>query len=266
MCTVSIVNRGDSILVTMNRDERRERSEEGMFSYRKQGVDLLFPRDGLAGGSWIACSERGELACLLNRYDDVEQRERPSRGALVLDVISRDADIPLCDWLLSGSGLGACRYAPFTLLLISHRQSLRLDWDGKISTLTEVPCGNSLASSSSERWHEVLNYREHCFQRWLTRGQPGMEAAGIFMPNVHIEPGEGGPENAILMAREATHSKSITQIELGIDHSEMRYWNEAALTTLEQGEQKPDEAFILLAERRTLRHAASLQHQEVNYA
>ena len=91
MCTVSIVNRGDSILVTMNRDERRERSEEGMFSYRKQGVDLLFPRDGLAGGSWIACSERGELACLLNRYDDVEQRERPRvRHARDRDLARRE--------------------------------------------------------------------------------------------------------------------------------------------------------------------------------
>ena len=68
MCTVTFIPTKEKYFITSNRDEK---------NIRKQGYcpcrilrsikrKLIFPKDGDAGGTWIALHENGNAAVLLN--------------------------------------------------------------------------------------------------------------------------------------------------------------------------------------------------------
>ena len=89
MCTVTFIPlKNNRFVLTSNRDESPQRSPETISSLRKEGQEIIFPKDKGAGGSWIAASSQDRLVCLLNGAFDCHQRTPPyrkSRGQMVLD-------------------------------------------------------------------------------------------------------------------------------------------------------------------------------------
>ena len=70
MCTVTFIPEAGDIYLTSNRDERPGRAP-ALFPSRSgsNGGQLLFPKDGEAGGSWIALKRSGDAAVLLSAED-----------------------------------------------------------------------------------------------------------------------------------------------------------------------------------------------------
>ncbi len=90
MCTATWLIRADGFDLYFNRDESKlrlpARPPEVLL---EQGVRILAPIDGNAGGTWIAVNEFGLALCLVNarasspESDEPDPKEAPSRGWLV---------------------------------------------------------------------------------------------------------------------------------------------------------------------------------------
>ncbi|MBK6665833.1 MAG: NRDE family protein [Saprospiraceae bacterium] len=82
MCTVSYMPTKSGFILTSSRDESKVRKALPPATYHLHGQDLVFPKDILAGGTWIAASERGQVACLLNgAFDKLNLKIRTSSVA-----------------------------------------------------------------------------------------------------------------------------------------------------------------------------------------
>ena len=67
MCTVTYLPLGDhNFILTSNRDVAPKRETTPPKEYNEVGVKLTYPKDKLAGGTWIGVSEKKRLICLLN--------------------------------------------------------------------------------------------------------------------------------------------------------------------------------------------------------
>ncbi|MBM3268958.1 MAG: NRDE family protein, partial [Candidatus Sericytochromatia bacterium] len=75
---------GFPLVVAANRDEFLERPAEAMAVLRERGPRILGGRDLLAGGTWLAVSDRGLFAALTNFPSPVRDPARRSRGELPL--------------------------------------------------------------------------------------------------------------------------------------------------------------------------------------
>lgn len=69
-------------LLLLNRDEYHNRPTEALAWW--QGGEILGGRDGLAGGTWLACSRDGRLAFLTNVREVHPIPEAKSRGDLIV--------------------------------------------------------------------------------------------------------------------------------------------------------------------------------------
>src|SRR5215470_17195971 len=91
MCTVTFIRSADKIYITSNRDEKHWRSSAFPPTvYPCTSGKLLFPKDGDAGGTWIAAHENGNAIVFLNggfvRHTP-QPPYRKSRGLILLDLI-----------------------------------------------------------------------------------------------------------------------------------------------------------------------------------
>ena len=73
----------------MNRDESRARHEAGIKAREASKVNLLFPVDGLAGGTWFGINDSGVVMALLNRYQAQHVRNPITRGKIIPNCLSR---------------------------------------------------------------------------------------------------------------------------------------------------------------------------------
>lgn len=94
MCTASWLRRSDELRVFFNRDELAGREPgDAPAPGEIEGVRFVAPRDGRAGGTWIAASDRGLALALLNRSDGLHPPRPGSRGRLIPRLmVARDPD------------------------------------------------------------------------------------------------------------------------------------------------------------------------------
>jgi len=120
MCTVTYLPRPSGFILTHNRDEAPARSSQTIVREKTPGGQtLIFPRDTLAGGTWIATSRAGRTVCLLNGAFVLHKRVLPyrrSRGLILLDFFDwENPDDFFCDYDFEG-------IEPFTLLFFAQAQ------------------------------------------------------------------------------------------------------------------------------------------------
>src|SRR5215207_9549701 len=93
MCTVTCIPAGDKIFITSNRDEKHWRSNAlPPAVYAATSGNLLFPKDGDAGGTWIAAHENGNAIVFLNGGFIAHTPKPPyrkSRGLVLTNLIDR---------------------------------------------------------------------------------------------------------------------------------------------------------------------------------
>ena len=122
MCTLIALHRcisGAPLLIAANRDEFHDRPAQPPALRSGAGGLVLAPRDDQAGGTWLGLNEQGLFAALTNRPCPEPDRERRSRGLLVMDALSEASAEEAAKRL---SVLPDRAYNPFNLF-VSDRDS-----------------------------------------------------------------------------------------------------------------------------------------------
>lgn len=180
MCTVTYLPLpSGGFVLTSTRDEKTDRKPAlGPREYDIHGEKVVFPRDGDAGGTWIASSAAGHTLCLLNGAFRIYERQPPyrmSRGLVLLDFFRyRDTGNFCSDYDFRG-------IEPFTLLVIAHepRRLDQLRWDGeRVHRNAANPENPGIWFSVALYPDEVIRKRRKEFRHWLAT-DPGFHTPAV---------------------------------------------------------------------------------------
>ena len=221
MCTVSFIpkSNNDFILIS-NRDESPSRNTLAPQKYEVDGVELLFPKDEIAGGTWIGVSAKKRLICLLNGGFVAHQRAesyRLSRGVVVTELlIAEDVVDKINTFDFEG-------IEPFTIILVDWNIDLilyELVWDSENIHFSEKPLQPTIWSSSLLYNAEVKKKREIWFSDFMDSNKIINEEEII---HFHKTAGEGDKKTSLVMDKIFVKTKSITEFSKINGKSEMRY-------------------------------------------
>ena len=221
MCTVTFMPQTNGgFILTSNRDEAPNRETLPPAVYENEGTKLLFPKDALAGGTWVGLSDRDRLICLLNGGFEPHERKnsyRLSRGVIVTSLlVAENAEATI-------KGFDFSDIEPFTIILLDWKGGLQLFelvWDGKVSHFSEKPLEPCIWSSSLLYTSEVKKQREDWFSDFLFKQLPSSTDALI---NFHKNAGIGNKATNLVMDRGFVRTKSISQVEKNNDLATFRY-------------------------------------------
>ena len=227
MCSVSWVRRRDSLLVVMNRDERRDRAPaRPPRRWRGAGGGFTAPVDGDAGGTWIAAKDSGVVLALLNHQapddagvvGDVRAGRRISRGLLVT-ALAAEAAAPDAARLRAA---GLALYAPFRLFVAGPSVPPRVfTWNGVALTGRRLDPRVGFLTSSSWNPRGVIPARHARFRAFRrTVGVPTRAELIAFHDQAETA---RGPAYAVRMARADARTVSRTVVEWYAGRVSMAY-------------------------------------------
>ena len=222
MCTVTIIPKGKSdFILTSNRDEAPNRTSLAPEVYSVNNTKMMFPKDELAGGTWIGVSEKNRLICLLNGAFVCHEKKadyRMSRGVVVNDLLASDDVTDLIN------NFNLDNVEPFTLVIAdwnTHLKFFELIWDGTQKHFLELPLEPKIWSSSTLYNEEMKKERLQWFENFKARND--LEAATVL--NFHKTAGHDNQDYGVIMDRYYVKTTSITQVEKIDDLVEMRFEN-----------------------------------------
>lgn len=169
MCTVTLfpVNSSDFIL-TSNRDETPKRKTIPPKLYTENKTNMLFPKDELAGGTWIGLSEKKRLICLLNGGYEKHVRKdsyRLSRGVVVKELLASEDAVSMIENYVFDD------IEPFTIVLVdwnSNLQYYELVWTGQTKHFQQLSNTKPHIWSSATLYDdEMKQLRKSWFKNWL---------------------------------------------------------------------------------------------------
>jgi hypothetical protein len=220
MCTVTFIPTDGKVFLVSNRDEKHSRADAlSPMVYAASSGKLLYPKDGEAGGTWIALHESGNAAVLLNGGWEIHTPDPPyrkSRGLILLDLIQ--AGSPVSSFL----SIDLLNIEPFTVVCLDNGKLWEGVWDGK---------NRHLSGKDETRphiWSSVTLYdadirarREGWFREWLIKyNDPLLKDILDF----HQFTGDGDKQNDLLMNRnDHLYTVSITGMEIGKNKGKMLY-------------------------------------------
>ncbi|WP_130287661.1 NRDE family protein [Aquimarina brevivitae] len=221
MCTVTLIptNHQDFIL-TSNRDEAPVRQTIPPRIYDEDGVKMLYPKDALAGGTWIGISEHDSLICLLNG-GFVNHRRKPgykkSRGIVVKDLLKKpDLHLGLQSYDFTG-------IEPFTIIAVSWKSALsfyELVWDGSKAHFKKLDASTTHIWSSSSLYDQQMKaQRKTWFEQFLNKNQ----VSNTSLLQFHKTAGVGDKHIDLIMNRGFVATTSITQIKKSGEQVSMNY-------------------------------------------
>ncbi len=225
MCTLSFIPISDTdFIFTTNRDEDPNRVALSPLKYIHDGLELYYPKDSKANGSWIISNCSDTSLCLLNGAFKKHQRKpnyRQSRGLMLLDFFK----YPNLKEFVENyqfEGIEA-----FTLVIVESKSGIRLSeliWDEQKLHVKELPSDKAhIWSSTTLYTNPMKSEREHWFWDWL-RNEKRVNSNSIL--NFHKTGGEGNLEYGLFMnRRNLVRTVSITQIEGSSKEHRMKYFN-----------------------------------------
>lgn len=234
MCTITFMPKTDNnFILTSNRDEAPGRKTFPPGLYDEDGVRLLYPKDALAGGTWIGLSERKRCVTLMNGGFEAHKRNsfyRKSRGVVVKDFLKTAnfrRELDTYDFQ---------DIEPFTAIVVEWKteiQLFQLVWDGVEYHFTEEPLAPQIWSSSPLYPQNLKKKREAWFSEFLMKTvHPSEEELLQF----HKTAGEGDLDSNLVMDRGFVKTKSITQVVKTREKITMRYEdlqeNDSGVSTL----------------------------------
>lgn len=220
MCTLTFIPKSDTeFILTSNRDEAPNRSTSHPKVYHEGGVRLLYPKDDLAGGSWIGVSDKERIISLLNGGFMAHERQseyRMSRGIILKDLlVAEDVFKTIDNYNFMG-------IEPFTIVMVNwanRSQIHQLVWDGEAVHFEEKPWAPQIWSSALLYSEEMRKMREVWFAEFLFEKIAPTEEELLYF---HKNAGSGDTNTDLIMDRGFVKTKSITQISLS-DNLHMRY-------------------------------------------
>ena len=210
MCTVTFLPLKDNgFIFTSSRDVGFQRAKaEKPREYLEKGVELYYPKDGEAGGTWIGTSRNNRLICLLNGGFKNHKRKTDypkSRGLIVKELLIAENFDTAC------MQIDLHNIEPFTMVLVSWEEKLRLVefvWDGELRHFKELAPGPFIWSSSTLYDDQMKRMRIEWFDKWLSSS----DISPSKILNFHKNAGNGDPEVDVFMRREKVGTVSITQV------------------------------------------------------
>jgi uncharacterized protein with NRDE domain len=223
MCTVTYLPlHNNNFILTSNRDETPLRKTIPPKTYTENGVELTYPKDELAGGTWIGTSNKNRLVCLLNGEFKKHVRNTPykmSRGIIVKNILSAD------DAFSYIHDFNFDNIEPFTIVLVDWKHQLEtyeLVWDGRTKHFKKLAQEPRIWSSSPLYTDEMKNLRQNWFGDWLLENK---EFSQEKILEFHNNESFGNAETSIKMKRPFVETVSITSIEKREKNVSMEYFD-----------------------------------------
>lgn len=209
MCTVTFIAKGNNdFILTSNRDELPGRATLTPKIYQEKGVKLVYPKDVIAGGTWIGMGSNNRMINLLNGAFKPHKRNPPyrkSRGVVVKDLLlSENLMEDIRKYNFEG-------IEPFTIILMDWSDGLQLFnlvWDEKQLHFKELSSKPHIWSSSPLYSPEMKQKRELWFEEFLSI----LKTDTTDILSFHKEAGNGKKEENLIMDRGFIRTVSITQI------------------------------------------------------
>lgn len=235
MCTVTYIPSADGFYLTSSRDEKASRATIPPTKYQIDGIDLIYPKDETAGGTWIACDYTGRTACLLNGafHNHVKQNSYVrSRGLILLDSFkyktayefSKAADLDGVE--------------PFTLISLSHQPGITPEltefrWDGTSKHLRQLDtCKSQIWSSATLYSPKIQLQRAILFEDWIAKYK---DVGGRKVLSFHGQKhGLNTAHDIIMKGEDGLMTVSISQLHAKDGNRVFRYYdmlNEKAYAT-----------------------------------
>jgi len=222
MCTLTYIPTDQGFLFTSNRDEKKRRATAlAPASYTIHDQEVVFPKDGAAGGTWFAASDTLKL-CLLNGAFTGHIPSPPyrlSRGLVLLDAFGY-SDFTAFYHEYSFTGI-----EPFTLVAIDTKDEKKLHelrWDGIHTFLRELDAIQAQIWSSATLYPEpVRKKRKEWFREFLAKHPiPSQEDILEF----HQFSGEGDKSIDLVMERNDTlQTLSVSSLKQNEDSFDLHY-------------------------------------------
>ncbi|MEM9076996.1 MAG: NRDE family protein [Bacteroidota bacterium] len=221
MCTVSYIANKGNYYITSNRDEHVSRPMA--FEPKREIVnhmEVLFPKDPKAGGTWFAINELGHVGVVLNgafkRHKSLRNYKK-SRGLVLLDIISKESPESYSkDIDLNG-------IEPFTLVLFQKERLIELRWDANTKHFKSLDIsGNYIWSSATLYDEHAIQHRESLFSNFM-EDISEVESKDVvdFHSNNHSD-----FENGFIIDRESgLKTFSVTQAILKADDTALHHFD-----------------------------------------
>lgn len=223
MCTATWINDSNGYTFYFNRDELKTRKTAlPPRIVRRKDCSYIAPRDGDAGGSWIAVNDYGFSVAVLNNYPNSVKFSpdgKQSRGRLILDVAGLSGIDSLLG-TLDRKDLSV--YMPFHMLALQVRKPVALiTWDGQTLDYNSNADNELPFTTSSFKPLEVIKERKELFWRVLADGEV---LDSRFLERYHrsYDPVKGG--HSVCMLRPDAETMSMSRIRVDYDQAEMVYW------------------------------------------
>ncbi len=209
MCTVTYIPlENNNFILTSNRDEAYGRKTLAPSFYDIDGVKMLFPKDAVAGGSWIGISEKNRMICLLNGGFENHikvQDYKMSRGVVVKELLkAEDVSQAILDFDYQG-------IEPFTIIAIDWKSTLQateLVWDGYKAHISEL--GNTPKIWSSSTLYDTVMKSKR--KEWFAAFAKTTDWSAESVYGFHTTAGEGNEHVDVRMNRGKLGTVSVTQV------------------------------------------------------
>ena len=220
MCTVTFLPlANNNFILSSNRDEQQQRETFPPKKYEEDGIALFYPKDKLAGGTWIGTSSKNRLVCVLNGAFVKHKRKasyKKSRGVIAKEIL-KAPDFE--DYI---KNLELQEIEPFTMVIIDWNNNnlnlFELIWDENQQHFTKLKNEPKIWSYSTLYVDEIKQLRKHWFHNWLTENEFSTESILEFH---HSEIGD--KDQAVFMKRPYVETVSITSVKKENAEVEMLY-------------------------------------------
>lgn len=157
MCTITYIPTADGFYLTSSRDEKASRATIPLTKYQVDGTDLIYPKDEVAGGTWIASDYKGRTVCLLNGafHSHLKQdRYVRSRGLILLESFKYKNAFEF------SNAVNLNEVEPFTMISLNYQSDspvglTEFRWDGQAKHL------KTLDTSERQIWSSATLYSPH---------------------------------------------------------------------------------------------------------
>lgn len=166
MCTVLFLPAESKVTLVSCRDEDPGRPSAAVPStFEENNTQLMYPKDGAAGGTWMGVNEYGYIIILLNGAFENHVKEpfyRKSRGLLVKELLA--TPYPTAYWY----SMQLHQIEPFTLIIWANGSLHQLVWDGSNQHHFELDPQQPHIWSSATLYNEAAQQqRKDWFQQGL---------------------------------------------------------------------------------------------------
>ncbi|WP_109851682.1 NRDE family protein [Aquimarina sp. AU58] len=222
MCTVTLVpTQENNFILTSNRDEAVNRKTLFPEFYQVNKTRMLFPKDAVAGGTWIGVSDKNTMICLLNGGFEIHERSssyRQSRGVVVRDLLGAD-DLEKAIHAYNYKGI-----EPFTIVAANWQSDLllfELVWDGQQKHLRRLEKKTHIWSSSTLYTKDMKATR----RKWFAAHENQNGLTPMTLLDFHKNAGIGDKDVDLQIDRGFLKTRSITQVVKNEEELSMRYEN-----------------------------------------